>query len=306
MITRLFSFRYLINVSFDIIVAVLALLAFRLGYMCLSFPHELLFLSLLLVISRLVFLVPYILILMFPQYEYYARFALSLAQSVCGLAIAVVVIYIMYRAKKGELEVKTSITYTHSEQCVDPSACIHVNNMPKFSHIIHKNQKCVFQIEISKKANNSNIMASLNCGDKVTPKVTPEVIWRHDDQYYFYVEITAKQEHGCADVNVQFGSHNLVNLAKGVRLNDLEGVFPKIEISFKKNNDKIFVTALVNRLKFGNAEYSISERTILQRKICEPLIGFRPEKSWSQFTRPNRRIMKFGSNRSTLMKWKRY
>jgi hypothetical protein len=77
------------NVIFDEAVAVIATVAFGFSIYCGLLPCENL-LSLLLVLSRMIFVASYILIIT-SQYEYHARFVLSVAQSCFGCVIAIVV-----------------------------------------------------------------------------------------------------------------------------------------------------------------------------------------------------------------------
>jgi hypothetical protein len=84
-----------INVFLDATVAILGAIVLYLSKRYPSF-RKFLPLNLLLVVSRVIFIASCILILR-SQYEHYARFALSLAQSGLGAAIAVVIICIINR-----------------------------------------------------------------------------------------------------------------------------------------------------------------------------------------------------------------
>jgi hypothetical protein len=210
MVIIFLSFRYKIDISFyAFIVAIQAII---LGLSICCPPHEFVYWNFLLVISRMVLLVVYILIMM-SLYEYYARFALSLAQSCFDFVIALVVIYMMYEAKKEDIVmVKTKIEWLWNQNMNTMSikAHIHVNDRLKYSLEKDVNE-LTYRTSISQGADgNIKIFTGL-----ISKLCKVDVIGKGYDNIPFTVAIQVeKKSNGDAYAIVQLDEKS-TNLAQG-------------------------------------------------------------------------------------------
>jgi hypothetical protein len=304
------------NVLLDGIVAVTAL---YLNTRCHLLSCEFLLLSSLLMVSRMVFIVLYFFI-MIPLYEYYARFALSLAQSLFGLAIATVVIYITYipycqSDPDDFLDLRTMFWRLANGRMY---VCVCFNKERRF--VRPEDQKDLigekFTVMTKTVKRNGKTVAFI-CTQTRQEEIQDENLEEQiqgEESLYEVGEVWKDPGNKDPDVGIQ------VTWNRGNHINI--GVYLGNELCYSGNlviNDNSKVTTILQKHANGiRASVSINDSLVYETNVKDLLnniltsvfqsnkgVDFQSRKSWNQFPKSNRKI-EFSSSGQTFMKWKHY
>jgi hypothetical protein len=317
-VIRFIPFRYLINMFFDAAVIIVAVVPFCLSDTRCSL-HRFLLLGFLLVISRLVFFVPYILILTSSQYEYYARLALSLAQSCFGSAIALTVHYIMCRpcflhtcrltdSIDGEnLSVEARFMNNFTRLTVDIA---NTNNKERpYTYSTNMEPSEIDNLPVTR----INI-SKLNDGEIEVHALVPQIYNtgvicrdRNAEQSFTMVislNIEPNSERTGREISIVVYKNRNLRPINVVQMTSYTPLIPNITIRFTKNGNNFSASASISSYHSPDVNFSLSDDN-LPPDDKNNLTGSRPRKLWRQFARLGQGMKPSGSG-STPMKWKRY
>jgi hypothetical protein len=268
-----------------------AAVAFFSSIFCSTLLPQFLFLNLSLILSRILFIVSDILIIT-RQYEYHARFALSVSQSCFSFIIAIIIAFAMYEyvcysspsKQTNETENQEIKAYTPREsreyinleldqtnetgnqkiQAYIPQGLWkYVNVEPENSHM----KGPTFQIQLGWAGTAVIANSSL---DMIPIPNTDEMMEINSERGHFKVRIKTGSENGSTSASFHVEVGDVANPEKKIPeiWKDLSGKDPKVQIEFSKLEDnRIETTICIDGEKYPSVMKKPSTEISLHPKI---------------------------------------